>query len=87
MPVIPALRRLRQKNCQFETSLVPGLPGLHTEILSQKKPTGLGCSSVVAHLPSLHEALGSISVPKKKKQNNNKIKQKLMMTQYIGTNS
>jgi hypothetical protein len=48
---------------------------------------------VVAHLPSLHEALGSIPVPKKKKkkrkkkQNNNKIKQKLMMTQYIGTNS
>jgi hypothetical protein len=33
-----------------------------------KQKEGLGCSSVVQRLPSMHEALGSISAPKKKRQ-------------------
>jgi hypothetical protein len=42
-PVIPAFRRLRQKDCNFKptwvTQQVPGQPGLYSEILSQKNKT------------------------------------------------
>jgi pyruvate formate-lyase activating enzyme-like uncharacterized protein len=41
MPVIPALRSLRQENYKFKTNLgykgVRGQPGLHSKTLSQKK--------------------------------------------------
>jgi hypothetical protein len=39
MTIIPALRKLRQENCEFEASLsytVPGQPGPHSKTLPQQ---------------------------------------------------
>jgi hypothetical protein len=43
MPIIPALRRLRQEDHKFKANLgyiwLPGQPGIYSEILSQQKTT------------------------------------------------
>jgi hypothetical protein len=71
---------LKAKGLQTQSSLVLILSWTITyrKHASQKKPTrsttnitwGLGCSSVVQHLPSMYETLGSIPAPKKKRQIN-----------------
>jgi hypothetical protein len=47
---------------------MPELKDLHIKFGTQKNSKGLECISVIEHLPSMHEALGSnLALPKRKK--------------------
>jgi hypothetical protein len=47
---------------------INGINGVHLFAKTRNMAVGLECSSVVQRLPSMREALGSISAPKKKRQ-------------------
>jgi hypothetical protein len=66
MPVVLAIWET-----EMERIMVQGQPKQivgETTPISKNNQSGLGCSSIVKHLPSIHEALGSIAAPKKKRQ-------------------
>jgi hypothetical protein len=62
----------KRKKIAINYSTILHLLNYFCRLNLKSENTGLGCSSMVQHLPSMREALGSIPAPKKKRQKKKK---------------